>query len=134
MTDAPIQRRPTLASIRSSHQELTADDFDHAEGIIEKGLTNFVTVGNAILAIQQCGKAELKRRGYSTFDAYMRGRWNRSRDWGYKMARAAKVAAQLESVDPGLQVTERQARELEPLTESERVEVVQQLGDLRSAK
>jgi hypothetical protein len=79
------------------------------EAVIERGIATFVDVG---LALAEIRDGRLYRQTHSTFDDYCRERWGFSRSRGYRLIRAAELAA----VSPvGDIPNERQARTiLEP--------------------
>lgn len=88
----------------------------HCEAVIKRGLNTYVSVG---LALMEINEARLYRGSHPTFEQYVRERWDCSRDYAYKLIRAAATAKSLRDVDPGLQSepeTEKQAR---PLTRVE---------------
>lgn len=72
--------------------ELDACAFDAAEAVIERGQATFLEVGRAILAIREQGRAEMRARGFPTFENYMRRRWGWSRTHGYALIAAVGVA------------------------------------------
>lgn len=85
------------------------------ERVIERGLTTFVEVGQALLAIRD---GRLYLDSYSDFDTYCRERWGWSRQYADKQIRAADVSRML--LDTGvpssqLPTSEKQARALSPL-------------------
>ncbi len=87
------------------------------EAIIERGLTTFVEVGEALLAIQQ---ERLYRDGYASFDQYLAERWHMTRQRAHQLIGAAEVSAVVSTmVDTTQPATERQARELAPLIRNE---------------
>lgn len=79
------------------------------EEVVERGLSTFVEVGNALMEIRD---ARLYRATHPTFEAYCRERWGFSRSHGYRLIRAAELA---ELSPTGDIRNERQARAiLEP--------------------
>jgi hypothetical protein len=74
------------------------------ETVVEAGLETFVEVG---LALQEIRDARLYREDYGTFETYCKERWGFSRSYGYRLIRAAELAA----VSPMGDIrSERQAR------------------------
>src|SRR5262249_39122335 len=51
---------------------LDAAAFDAAEAVIARGHQTFCEVGLAIIHIRDAGRDEMRRRGYLTFEDYMR--------------------------------------------------------------
>ncbi len=93
---------------------------DELEATIERGLTTFVDVGNALLLIRD---GRLYRAEHGTFEDYCRERWNLSRPRAYELINAAGVVSAM--ADTGLPApsNERQARELAKVPEPQRAEV-----------
>lgn len=85
------------------------------EGVIERGLTTFVEVGNAIREIRD--SKLYKDQGYETFEKYCRERWGWSRNYVNKQVTAADTAALVGTTVP-IQ-NERVARELAPLAKED---------------
>lgn len=90
--------------------EMTTEDVNAAEEIIERGLKTFMEVGWALLDIRD-------RRGYrfthATFEDYCRERWGMRHQNADRLIRSAEVAGLLNPI--GFTPTESQARELAPL-------------------
>lgn len=81
------------------------------EGIIERGLSTFVEVGNALLEIRD---SRLYRESHATFEEYCKGRWGWSASRARQLIGTAGVIADLKSVTNVtlLPANEGQAREL----------------------
>jgi hypothetical protein len=96
------------------------------EQVIERGLTTFVDVGNALLTIRD---ERLYRADYATFEDYCRERWGLSRPRAYQLIDAANTVSTI--VDTGLPApaNEGQARELARVPEEQRAEIWQQTLD-----
>lgn len=62
------------------------------EAVIEKGLTTFIDVGNALLAIKD---GKLYRDVFMTFEEYCSTRWNMHRSRAYRFIDAAEVVNNL---------------------------------------
>jgi hypothetical protein len=101
------------------------------EAAIERGLTTFVEVGEALLAIRD---ERLYRQTHATFEDYCRDRWSMSRPRAYQLIEAA--AAVSTTVDSGLPapVNEAQARELARVPEPERADVWQRAVEQTGGK
>lgn len=67
---------------------------DH-ESVIERGLTTFIEVGNALLAIRD---GRLYRESHSTFEDYCRERWGWERAHAYRLMTGAETAARLSPI------------------------------------
>jgi hypothetical protein len=78
------------------------------ENVIERGLSTFVEVGNALLEIRD---SKLYRETHPTFEAYCRHRWRISRSYAYRQIKAASVAGLLSPIGD-IAITESQARAL----------------------
>lgn len=101
------------------------------EEVIERGLTTFVDVGNALLSIRD---ERLYRAEYATFEDYCRERWGLSQPRAYQLMDAAGVVSTM--VESGLEppTNERQVRELGRVPEERRAEVWQQTLDATGGK
>lgn len=83
------------------------------EATIERGLSTFIDVGNAIREIRD---ERLYRDSYVTFEDYCRQRWEWGRSHAYRHIEAAETA---EAVSPMGDIgNERHARELSPLAKA----------------
>lgn len=107
-----------------SERDLTPealDLFEH-EQVIERGLTGFVEVGLALLAIRD-GK-KYRHGGYATFEDYCQRRWNMTRKRGYDLMAAAETVAELSPTgDIPAPQSERQVRPLRGVDPEQRAEV-----------
>lgn len=85
------------------------------EAIIERGLSSFIEVGNALTEIRD---ARMYGKEYSTFEEYCEGRWGFQNKRAYQLIDAAKCVAEMSTVvEPSsLPTTERQVRELKKAT------------------
>lgn len=102
--------------------------FNAAEDVIERGQRTFVEVGNALAAIRDLGLAELRSRGYSTFEDYCDRRWRWSYRRGLQLIRGAAVVNELKTrtevhVFPE---SEKEARPLVSLSAAERLDAWQE--------
>jgi len=89
---------------------MSPEGFAEAEATIEAGLSTFIDVGIALLAIRDAHGYRL--RGYDTFGEYCQERWGFSRQRAYQLMDAAQVASTIVDAPP---LHEGQARELAPL-------------------
>lgn len=67
-------------------------DFDRYEKVIQNGLTSFIEVGNALIAIRD---KRLYRATYGTFEQYCHDRWRIERRRAYQLMDAAGVVSNL---------------------------------------
>ena len=65
------------------------------EQVIERGLTTFVEVGNALLEIRD---SRLYKDSFSTFEDYCRERWGMSRPRAYPLIEAAEIMSNLSTI------------------------------------
>lgn len=109
----PNRERAVRKSLSLVERKHLAD----LEQVVDHGLSTFVEVGLALLAIRD---GRLYRAGYASFEEYLEGRWRLSRSRGYQLVDAARVAGVLSTtVDIGAPTNEAQARELVPLLTEE---------------
>jgi hypothetical protein len=90
---------------------LTADEarrFRECERIIQRGLTTFYEVGNALADIRE---SRLYRITYATFEDYCRERWQMSRFYAHRLIDSAQVVENLLPIG-NIPSSESQAREL----------------------
>lgn len=90
------------------------------EAIIEKGMRDFLAVGNALLEVQS---TKLYRLRNETFAEYVRDRFNLSRKRAYDVIDAAKGVSQICDTDLTLPTRESQARELSRVPAEQRADV-----------
>lgn len=95
------------------------------EAEIERGLNNFVEVGNALLRIRN---ERLYRAEFGTFQEYCEARWQMSRGHAHRMIEAAGVAENLSPIGDK-PVSESITRSLAPLTPKQQREVWQEASD-----
>lgn len=87
------------------------------ERIIERGISTFIEVGQALLKIRD---EQLYRASYETFDDYLDARWGVSPAHGYRLIDAAKVIDAISPVgDTPAPRSEAVARELAPVLHRE---------------
>jgi hypothetical protein len=92
------------------------------EPIIQRGLTNFVEVGNALSEISD---KRLYRSTHSTFKEYVEDKWCMTASHAYRLCESAEVIKNLPTECHQLVTTESQARELAKVEPEKRVEMVQ---------
>ena len=104
----PIEKSESLNHIEK--QELK-----DCELIIDDGLRGFIAVGNALAKIRD---EKLYREHFSSFEKYVKSRWQMNKDYAYKLMSGSEVAQRVEGIE-----NEFQARELNrvPFTEQEKV-------------
>lgn len=89
---------------------------DH-EAVIARGLTTFIEVGTALLAIRE---GRLYREQYPTFEEYCHDRWGWERAHAYRLMNGAETAALLSPMgDIPTPTAERQVRPLTRLPREE---------------
>jgi hypothetical protein len=96
---------------------------DKLEAAIERGMREFVAVGNAMAEIRD---KKLYRETHGSFEAYCRGRWDRSRAEAYRLIDAAGVVRSLlPAAKKGLPLpaNEAQARPLSQVDPDQRLAV-----------
>ena len=93
---------------------------EHYEHIIAQGIETFVEVGQALLAIRD---QRLYRQSYTTFEDYLRQRWDLSRSYAHRMIDAAVVVENLLPNGNIVPVNEAQARPLTSLPPEQQQEV-----------
>lgn len=86
----------------------TMPRLSECEGIIERGLSTFVEVGNALLEIRD---SRLYRESHATFEDYCRERWAMAKTHANRLIGAAQVVSDLAPMGV-IPTSERQAREL----------------------
>lgn len=87
----------------------------HLERTIERGLSTFVEVGEALLEIRD---SRLYLSDYATFEIYCESRWGFKASRARQLIGAAQVAGELQSVTNVTPANEGQARELAPLKDN----------------
>src|SRR3990167_8593572 len=93
-----------------THQEVK--QLAKLEDIIQRGLTSFVEVGNALLAIRD---GKLYRSSHKTFDKYCHERWGLARATAYQYLEAAQVVNNLSAIADILPSAESQVRPMAQL-------------------
>ena len=104
-----------LASLTSSERRELAS----LEATVEQGRAAFVAVGNALTAIRD---RRLYRETHSTWEAYLRERWDIGRTSSYGLMVAAAVVADVSAIADIVPQSESVARPLAPLTTEQRRE------------
>ncbi len=93
-------------------------ELQHLEQIIDRGLSTFREVGEALARIRD---KRLYRAEFADFATYCRTRWKFTRRHADRLIAGAATASDLGTI--GLTVNEAQARELAPLPPDQRREV-----------
>lgn len=96
-------------------QQLTLFDYEDMplkslEHIIERGLSTFIEVGMALMAIREGQK--YKEAGYSDFNVYIEERWGISPSYGKKQLNSGYIANEMGTIVPILPTHESQVRPL----------------------
>ncbi|MEI6871640.1 MAG: hypothetical protein WCL08_05100 [Verrucomicrobiota bacterium] len=92
---------------------------DSYESRIEKGLSSFIDVGEALTAIRD---ARLYRAEHGTFEDYCRVKWGMSDNYARRLIVSSEA---VKTVPMGTVTTERQARELSRVEPEHRAAVVE---------
>jgi len=80
------------------------------ERIIEKGLSSFYEVGNALMTIRD---ARLYRDSHPTFEVYCKERWRMTKVHAYRLIHSAEASGAITESNP--RVTPSSERQLRPL-------------------
>lgn len=114
----------TVAPVKPLKGPLSDDERRHLaelEPIIERGLANFIEVGNALLEVSD---QRLYRETHSTFKEYVENKWKISVRQAYRLCESAEVVECVQLV-----TTESQARELANVPVTERPKVLKAAAD-----
>jgi hypothetical protein len=87
-------------------EPVTLEDY---ERIIERGMSTFMDVGNALVTIRD---QRLYRRDFATFESYCKERWGFTRSRAYRLIDAVGIAGLLPAGEPA---NEAQLRQLGPI-------------------
>lgn len=96
--------------------------FAELEAIVQRGLSTFVDVGNALFEIRD---SKLYLRTHSTFEDYCRERWQMVASRARQLIGAAQIAANLQSVTTVTPTHESQIRPLAKLEPEQQKEAWQ---------
>lgn len=102
-----------------TESEVPARTLSQNEGIIERGLSTFVEVGNALREVRDA--RQYVDAGYDTFESYLDQRWRMSRPYAYQLIDAASVSAIADITNEG------QARALTPVLKAKGEHAVRQV-------
>jgi len=93
-----IESTNTLTLVNGNTlSESERSELAHCEKVVAAGCKHFMEVGNALLTIQQ---GKLYRETHTTFENYLRDKWDISRGYGYKSIEAAKTVENLTQMCP----------------------------------
>jgi hypothetical protein len=106
---------PSAAQPALTIQELT--ELAEHEAVIAANLTSFIDTGSRLIAIRD---KRLYRASYPTFEAYVRGKWNISRQRAYQLISAGLLTTVVDIDIPN----ERVARQVLALPEPDRAPVL----------
>lgn len=90
-----------------THDE--AKELKTLERVIERGMSTFVEVGNALKTIRD---SKLYREEYKTFERYVQERWGFKRHYAYNLIESAEAVKNVEHAQQKLPANVRQATEL----------------------
>lgn len=116
----------TTGEIVDSLTAMERSALTHAEAKIERGLTSFIEVGEALAEVRD---ARLYREDFGTFEAYCRRRWGITDRRARQMIDATTIVASLPT-GTTVPVTESQARELSGLDPEDAAEVMEIAEDI----
>lgn len=107
-------------------------DLRHFEAIIEKGLSTFIDVGQALKSVRD---GKLYRDGFKTFEAYVSERWGMDRSYAHRLIDASDVKEDLLPIGNKTPraaeiVRESQLRELVAVPDDVLEEVVEKAVEL----
>jgi hypothetical protein len=94
------------------------DELAQCEAVIERGLANFMEVGQALLVVRD---KKLYRLSHKTFAEYCSDRWQLGRAYAYQAMAAAEVTRNLSAIADILPTNEAQARPLAKLSAEQQV-------------
>ena len=102
-----------MSTLSTSQGERLAE----LEGVVSKGMTSFVEVGNALMAIRDEFSHHFKYLGYADFEDYCRSKWELSYAMVYRQIKGAEIVKNLDNCQEttALPTTEAQARPLTKL-------------------
>lgn len=101
-------------------------DLRQCEKVIEHGLRQFLLVGTALMQIKE---NKLYREQFSTFEEYVKERWQRSASWAYRTIEAAQCKNRVSLLPIGDKLnTERQLREWAKIPEEHEKEVAEAIA------
>lgn len=98
------------------------------EVIIQKGLSSFFDVGNALLKIRD---EKLYRQEFKTFEQYCQNKWQIQRAYAYRLMEASEVVSNLSPIGDKLPTTETQVRPLTTLDPQDQIKVWQEVLDVK---
>lgn len=126
MEEQARKKSTAVQDIVNASGEMSVDEFEAAETVIDRGQRTFVEVGQALIAIRDGGMRHVRDAGFDTFEAYMRGRWGWTRQHGYELIWATEAAADVRTF---LQAppTFSQALEIARVPPEQRGEIMQSL-------
>lgn len=107
-----------------THEE--ANELKTLERVIERGMSTFVEVGNALKTIRD---DKLYREEYKTFERYVEDRWQFKRRYAYNLIESAEAVENVHHGAQKLPANERQARELHKAPPEKRAEIWQEVVD-----
>lgn len=96
------------------------------ETVIERGLSSFIDVGNALLKIRD---GRLYKAEFATFEEYCRERWGMSRIHAHRLIESAGVVENLLPIGNIVPANEAQARPLVSLSPAEQVAAWQEVRE-----
>ena len=103
----PAETEPNLTP-----QPIDSDaELEQLEGVITKGLTTYIEVGEALERIR-CSKAYKTLRNFNTFEAYVKERFQLSKGRAYAVISAAKTALKVQELTGQAPKTAKEAEDI----------------------
>ena len=120
----------SLPVISEALSPAEVQSLEHYEQMIAEGIEDVCEVGQALLSIRD---QRLYRQSYSTFEDYLRQRWDLGSPYAYRLMDASAVVEHLLPIGSTLPVNEAQARPLTSLPPEQQREVWQVAVDTAPA-
>lgn len=126
---AAEERKLTITPVQAPLTLEESQFLAEREGIVEKGMRASIAAAKALFEIHDYDGGRLWRRGYPTFEAYCRARWEYAKSHSYRLVQCGEFVAELEKLPESLQSpngdwlprNEGQIRPLLSLPKQERV-------------
>jgi hypothetical protein len=116
----PVGNHVAVSEVDEPLSHAEVQTLQHYEEIITKGVKTFVEVGQALLAIRD---QRLYRQEYSSFEDYLRQRWELSRSYAHELIEASVVVQNVSAIANIVPVNGAQARPLTTLQPEQQREV-----------
>ena len=127
IAEAEVAGSQALATLNAHESKR----FNECEEIINKGLTTFIEVGQALAEIRN---RRLYRSEHRTFEAYCQNRWQLKRQRAYELMGASEVAGNLSEISDIQYLKESHTVPLQNLTGDEQLAAWRELWDETGGK